>query len=230
MKICGLTKTTLLDYPGKVAATIFFGGCNFRCPFCHNGDLVLHSGELPKYSEEEVLTFLKKRKNVLEGVCITGGEPTLYTDLPDFIKKIKDLGYMVKLDTNGSNPMMVQDLIERNLIDYVAMDIKAPISKYGKVCGVSVDMDKIKQSVELLKSGRVEYEFRTTIVQEFHQKEDILEIGKWLLGAKYYYLQSYQDTEKNICRGFSTMDKEMLFELKKALQKYVENVKVRGVE
>lgn len=230
MKICGLNKTTLLDYPGKVAATVFVGGCNFRCPFCHNGDLVLSSGEMPEISEDEVFSFLKKRKNVLEGVCITGGEPTLYKELPEFIWKIKELGYMVKLDTNGSNPDMMQELISKKMVDYIAMDIKAPIPGYAKVCGTNVDVEKIKKSVELLKTGKVPYEFRTTIVKELHSKEDILEIGKWLHGAENYYLQSYQETDKNICQGFSAMEKEDLFELEKALQKYVKNVKVRGVE
>ena len=227
MKICGLNKTTLLDYPGHVAATIFFGGCNFRCPFCHNGDLVLNSGEMQGYSEEEVLTFLKKRKNVLEGVCITGGEPTLCNQLPDFITKIKELGYKVKLDTNGSCPNMIETLIENKLIDYIAMDIKAPISDYDKVCGVAVDIEKVKRSVKMLK---VPYEFRTTVVKELHSKQAIMEIVEWIKGADNYYLQSYQETDKNICRGFASMAKEELFALENELRKYVKNVKVRGVE
>lgn len=230
MKICGLNKTTLLDYPGHVAATIFFGGCNFRCPFCHNGDLVLNSGEMQGYSEEEVLAFLEKRKNVLEGVCITGGEPTLYSQLPDFIAKIKELGYKVKLDTNGSYPNMIEMLIENKLIDYIAMDIKAPIFDYDKVCGVAVDIEAIKTSAELIKEGRVPYEFRTTIVKELHSKEAIMEIAEWIKGADNYYLQSYQETDKNICHGFSAMAKEDLFALENELRKYVKNVKVRGVE
>ena len=230
MKICGLNKTTLLDYPGHVAATIFFGGCNFRCPFCHNGDLVLNSGEMLGYNEEEVLTFLKKRKNVLEGVCITGGEPTLYNQLPDFITKIKELGYKVKLDTNGSCPNMIETLIENKLIDYIAMDIKAPISDYDKVCGVAVDIEKVKRSVKMLKEGKVPYEFRTTVVKELHSKQAIMEIVEWIKGADNYYLQSYQETDKNICRGFASMAKEELFALENELRKYVKNVKVRGVE
>ena len=230
MKICGLNKTTLLDYPGKVAATIFLGGCNFRCPFCHNGDLVLHSKELPYLEEEEVLSFKKKKKNVLEGVCITGGEPTLYGELTELIEKIKRLGYLVKLDTNGTNPSMVKSLITKGLIDYVAMDIKAPISKYEKVCGVSCDMQKIQETVEVLKKEMVNYEFRTTVVKELHTKEDILEIGKWISGAKSYYLQSYQETEKNICQGFHAMEKEELFALKKELKHNIQNVQTRGVE
>lgn len=230
MKICGLNKTTLLDYPGKVAATIFIGGCNFRCPFCHNGDLVLNSGDMPEISEDEVLSFLKKRKNVLEGVCITGGEPTLYKELPELVEKIKKLGYSVKLDTNGSHPDMVEGLIEKKMVDYVAMDIKAPVFGYDKVCGTTVDIEKIKKSVELLKTRKIPYEFRTTIVKELHSKEDILEIGKWLFTAENYYLQSYQETDKNICQGFSAMEKEVLFELEKELKMYVKNVQVRGVE
>lgn len=230
MKICGLNKTTLLDYPEHVAATIFIGGCNFRCPFCHNGDLVLNSGEMQGYSEEEVLSFLKKRKNVLEGVCITGGEPTLYKELPKFISKIKELGYMVKLDTNGSNPDMIEELISKKMLDYVAMDIKAPILGYDKVCGTNVEIEKIEKSVELLKVGEVPYEFRTTIVKELHSKEDILEIGEWLHGAEKYYLQSYQETDKNICQGFSSMERAELSLLENELRKYVKNVKVRGVE
>ena len=230
MKICGLNKTTLLDYPGCVAATVFAGGCNFRCPFCHNGDLVLHSAKMKEYSEEEVLNFLNKRKNVLEGVCVTGGEPTLYSDLPEFIAKIKAMGYKVKLDTNGSNPKMLKRLVEGKLVDYVAMDIKAPVSEYNKVCGVQVDTESVQQSVAYLKQGEIPYEFRTTVVKELHTKQDILEIGKWILGAENYYLQSYRETDENICKGFSAMEKEELFELERELKKSIKNVKVRGVE
>ena len=229
MRICGLNKTTLLDYPGCVAATIFLGGCNFRCPFCHNGDLVLHSGGMKKYEEEEIFSFLKKRKSVLEGVCITGGEPTLYEELPVFIEKIKELGYKVKLDTNGSNPKMLLHLIDERLIDYAAMDIKATASGYNSVCGVNVDIEEIKRSVDILKQGRIPYEFRTTVVKELHSKEDILEIGNWILGAENYYLQNYQETDKNICHGFTAMDSEALAELENELRKYVKYVKVRGV-
>ena len=230
MKICGLNKTTLLDYPGCVAATVFAGGCNFRCPFCHNGDLVLHSAKMKEYSEEEVLNFLNKRKNVLEGVCVTGGEPTLYSDLPEFIAKIKAMGYKVKLDTNGSNPKMLKRLVEGKLVDYVAMDIKAPVSEYNKVCGVQVDTESVQQSVAYLKQGEIPYEFRTTVVKELHTKQDILEIGKWILGAENYYLQSYRETDENICKGFSAMEKEELFELEMELKKSIKNVEVRGVE
>lgn len=230
MKICGLTKTTLLDYPGKVAATIFFGGCNFCCPFCHNGDLVLHSGEMEGYEEDEIIAFLKKRKNVLEGVCVTGGEPTLYKELPKFIEKIKSLGYFVKLDTNGSNPKMVSELIEQKSIDYVAMDIKAPLYKYNKASGTIVDKEKVEECVKLLLQGKVEYEFRTTLVKEMHTIEDVLKIGDWILGAKHYYLQNYQDTDKNIQTGFHQMEKDDLFLIKEKLKERGINVILRGVE
>lgn len=230
MKICGLNKTTLLDYPGCVAATIFLGGCNFRCPFCHNGDLVLKSGQMTGYEEKEVLAFLKKRRNVLEGVCITGGEPTLHAELPEFISKIKELGYLVKLDTNGSNPEMLKSLVKEKLIDYVAMDVKAPLTKYEKACGVAVDVEKIKQSVEFLKQGEIPYEFRTTVVKELHTGEDILEIGRYLHGASKYFLQSYEESEQNLCKDFTAMPREELFLLEQELKTEIEYVKVRGVE
>lgn len=230
MKICGLNKTTLLDYPGCVAATIFLGGCNFRCPFCHNGDLVLKSGQMTGYEEKEVLAFLKKRRNVLEGVCITGGEPTLHAELPEFISKIKELGYLVKLDTNGSNPEMLKSLVKEKLIDYVAMDVKAPLTKYEKACGVAVDVEKIKQSVEFLKQGEIPYEFRTTVVKELHTREDILEIGRYLGGASKYFLQSYEESEQNLCKDFTAMPREELFLLEQELKTEIEYVKVRGVE
>ena len=202
MLIAGLNKTTLLDYPGRVAATVFTGGCNFRCPFCHNGDLVLKPSALEAYSEEEVFSFLKKRKNVLKGVCITGGEPTLQGDLPDFIRKIKALGYEVKLDTNGYLPEVLKRLMDEKLLDYVAMDIK---EKYGCTTGVSdFDIRRIEKSVEILAKAGVTYEFRTTVVKELHAKEDLLQIGEWIAGCPKYFLQQYQENEnviRNIFRG-----------------------------
>lgn len=230
MKICGLTKTTLLDYPGKVATTIFIGGCNFRCSFCHNGDLVLHSKEIPEYSIEEVLAFLKKRKNVLQGVCITGGEPTLYEELPEFLQSIKELGYQVKLDTNGTNPDMLEKVIRRGSVDYIAMDIKASVDKYQDICKTEVNMENIKRSVKILLEGRILYEFRTTLVKEFHTVEDLEKIGMWIKGAENYYLQNYQETENNISCGYHSFGKSELELMKKRLQKYVKLVEIRGVE
>lgn len=209
MLIVGLNKTTLLDYPGRVAATVFTGGCNFRCPFCHNGDLVLKPSALDVYSEEEVFSFLKKRKNVLKGVCITGGEPTLQADLPDFIRKIKELGYAVKLDTNGYEPDMLKRLLEEGLLDYVAMDIKNCREKYTQTVGLSVFFpEKIERSVLLLKQSQIDYEFRTTVVKELHTKEDLLKIGEWLSGCPRFFLQQYQENEHVIQTILSDREEE----------------------
>lgn len=212
MLIAGLNKTTLLDYPGRVAATVFAGGCNFRCPFCHNAGLVLTPSSAETYSEEDVFSFLSKRKNVLQGVCITGGEPTLQADLPEFIAKIKKLGYAVKLDTNGYKPEVLRDLLAAGLLDYVAMDIKNCLSKYEFTTGVESDVEKIKASVELLKSSGIDYEFRTTVVKEFHSREDLLQIGQWIKGCPKYYLQQFVESDNIIGmqgqREFHAYEKE----------------------
>lgn len=229
MKICGLTKTTLLDYPGKVAATVFLGGCNFRCPFCHNGDLVLYSQKMPVYEMDEIMAFFQKRKNVLEGVCISGGEPTLYDDLPKFITDIKNMGYLVKLDTNGTNLQMMTELVDEKLVDYIAMDIKASPNLYEKVCNSLVDMESIQASVNFLLEGKIPYEFRTTMVKEFHTMKEMDEIGQWIKGAKSYYLQNYQETDKNICKGFHAFEKEEMEAIREQLGKYIKNVVCRGV-
>lgn len=191
MKIYGLNKTTLLDYPGRVAATVFTGGCNFRCPFCHNGDLVLCSEKPETFSEEEVLLFLEKRRNILHGVCITGGEPTLNHDLREFIMKIRNLGLSVKLDTNGSNPEVLEELLKDSLLDYVAMDIKNSFAKYEETAGVFDNFERIKASVERLKNSSIPYEFRTTVVKDFHSEMDLYEICEWIQGAPLYVLQQF---------------------------------------
>ena len=180
MKICGFNKTTLLDYPGRVACTIFLGGCNFRCPFCQNGALVVEPDTQPEYSREEILSFLKKRKGILDGVCVSGGEPTLSAELPDFLHEIKNLGYDVKLDTNGSRPSVVKNLAADGLIDKVAMDIKACPSNYHVLTGVAADLDAIRETAMWLLKGDLDYEFRTTVVRELHTEKDFLEIGQWL--------------------------------------------------
>ncbi len=196
MLIVGLNKTTLLDYPGRVAATVFTGGCNFRCPFCHNGDLVLKPSALDVYSEEEVFSFLEKRKRVLKGVCITGGEPTLQTDLPEFISKVKKMGYAVKLDTNGYRPDVLRQLLKAKLLDYVAMDIKNCKEKYPQTTKISdFQIEKVEESIELLKEAGIFYEFRTTVVKEFHTPEDLLNIARWISGCSKFYLQQYQENE-----------------------------------
>ena len=215
MRICGLNKTTLLDYPGKVAASIFTGGCNFRCPFCQNSSLVLSPDQEPELSQEEILNFLKKRQGILDGVCITGGEPTLHKELFDFLKKIKELQYSIKLDTNGSNPSVVKELVKEGLIDKVAMDIKACPENYPNLCGLSqVNLKSIENTVEFLMTGEIDYEFRTTAVKELHTKQDFIEIGQWLKGAKAYFLQAYRDSEEVLQPGYSSFSLEELKEFR----------------
>ena len=232
MRIVGLMKTTLLDYPGKVASTIFTGGCNFRCPYCHNGDLVLNHTTMEPYSEEEIFSHLNKRKNTLNGVCITGGEPTLQTELPEFIRKVKSLDLLIKLDTNGTNPAMLSSLLEEGLLDYVAMDIKHCKSKYNDVaCMNSLDMQSIEESVDILKNCDIDYEFRTTVTRELHKMEDFEEIGKWIEGSKDYYLQPYKESEQVISKIFSTYTASEFDEIVSILNKYnIGNIKVRALD
>ena len=212
MLIAGLNKTTLLDYPGRVAATIFTGGCNFRCPFCHNAGLVLTPSSAEAFSEEEVFSFLQKRKNVLGGVCITGGEPTLQEDLPEFIAKIKALGYAVKLDTNGYRPEVLKSLLDADLLDYVAMDIKNCKEKYGLTAGVGIKIEQIRESVNILKDSQIDYEFRTTVVKEFHNREDIRRIGDWIKGCPRYYLQQFVESENIIgMQNIDDMQNKLVF-------------------
>jgi pyruvate formate lyase activating enzyme len=229
MNILGLTKTTLLDYPEHVAATIFTGGCNFRCPFCHNRDIVFQNN-IEAIDIEEILSFLIKRRNILSGVCITGGEPTLNNDLGEFIRQIKDIGYKVKLDTNGSNPDMLQSLIDKGLIDYCAMDIKNSREKYAVTCGVSsFNIGSIEKSKDiLLYQDKIEYEFRTTVVKELHSMEDIVDIAKWIQGARHYFIQSYKDCEQVICKGYSDYDNEVLEDMVERCKEYVAGTRLRG--
>lgn len=202
MIIAGLQKTTLIDYPGKIACIVFLAGCNFRCPWCYSAELVLplKIAKQPRISEKDFLDFLRVRKGKLEGVVICGGEPTINKDLPQLIQKIKNLGYAVKLDTNGSNPQMLKDLADTKLIDYVAMDIKISPENivYRNLMQEGITTDKIKQSVEFLKKGNIDFEFRTTVVPGVHKKEDFLEIAKWIGGKDVkYYLQNFR-AEKTI--------------------------------
>ena len=234
MLLCGLQKTTLLDFPGHVACTIFTGGCNFRCPYCQNSELVLDPAAFPKLSEEEVMTFLKRRKGILEGVCITGGEPTLQPDLPEFIRKIRELGYLVKLDTNGYRPEVLQSLLEEGLLDYVAMDVKASREKYERTVGVpSVDLSRLDRSISLLMGqDKIPYEFRTTVVKGLHDLADFEEIGKWLAGARVLFLQGYRESENvldpSLCMGsYELTELECMAE---KARKYIARVEVRGVE
>ena len=230
MQIHGLNKTTLLDYPGIVASTVFTGSCNFRCPYCQNADLVLDPMSQPLISEEEVLSHIKKRKGIIKGVCITGGEPTLQKDLRDFIVKLKELDVQVKLDTNGYRPDVTRELIEEGLIDYVAMDIKSSPEGYSDVAGIKIDTSIIKESVDLIMSSGIDYEFRTTVIREFHNEETFKAIGEFIRGAEKYYFQGYIDSERVIERRFSSYSREELEKLVKIVSPYVQFVDIRGVD
>jgi pyruvate formate lyase activating enzyme len=229
MIIKGLQKQTLLDYPDKLACTIFLFGCNFRCGFCHNPELVVDDGR-EEIKEGYILEFLKKRKEFLDAVCITGGEPTLNKELPDFVRKIKEMGYLVKLDTNGTNPKMLKQLIEEKLIDYIAMDIKAPLEKYDAVTNSKVNKEDIEKSVEIVKNF-ANYEFRTTIVPDLFNEDDTRKIGKWLEGSKNFYIQQF--------RGIKTLDKsfvgkkpftkEELENFCNIMKPYFKNCEIRGL-
>lgn len=230
MIIQGMQKLTLLDYPQKVACIIFCGGCNFRCPFCHNASLVIDKQGVGSISEDEVLEFLKKRQGLLDGVVITGGEPLLQPDLEQFIRKIKDLGYLVKLDTNGYQPEKLADLIRCEILDYIAMDIKNSKEKYSLTAGVNIDITKIEESVRIIMNSNVDYEFRTTVVQELHSEDDFTTISSWISGAKNYYLQRFTDGPNLIKQGcFTPPTNESLMKYKGILEPFVENIQIRGI-
>ena len=231
MNICGYQKTTLLDYPGHVAATIFTGGCNFRCPFCHNSDLVVNSTMSPCISQEEIFAFLKKRKNVLSGICITGGEPTLQTNLSEFIKKVRSLGYKIKLDTNGYRPDVILSLLEENLLDYIAMDIKAGLSNYAKVSGIpNLDTSKIMKSISIIENSGIDYEFRTTVVKELHSQEDFLEISEMLSSSSPYFIQSFKDSGNILTPGLSSCDIDTLNQYLAIVKNKLPFSSLRGIE
>lgn len=194
-KIKGIQKTTFIDYPGKIAATLFTGGCNFRCSYCHNSALVKAAEALPDIPAVEILEYLKGRTEQLEGICITGGEPTIHSDLPEFISKIKAMGYAVKLDTNGTNPEMLEDLIQQKLIDYIAMDIKGPIEIYPEIVNTPIDQEKIQQSINLILKSGINHEFRTTVLPCYHREKEMQEIGELIKGAQAYYLQQFRANE-----------------------------------
>ena len=229
MLIHGLQKMTLLDYPGKVACTVFLGGCDFRCPFCHNGEL-LDGSEPPLMTSEELLAFLKKRQGLLDGVCITGGEPLLRPDLGELLAAIRELGFSIKLDTNGTHPQRLRQLVESGLVDYVAMDIKNSPERYGETAGVEgLNLDPIRESVSYLLDGPVDYEFRTTVVKELHNEESFRGIGPWIAGAKRYFLQSFVDRETVLEEGLSACSREELEEFSECVRPWVTDVFLRGV-
>ena len=230
IKIHGFNKLTLLDYPGYLAATIFLGHCNLRCPFCHNAGLVLSPDEEPVIPLEEVLATLRKRKGILDGVCITGGEPTMNVRLPELAGRIKEMGYKVKLDTNGTHPAMLKEMVKQGLVDYVALDIKNCPEKYAMTAGVKeIDLLPVMESAEFLKSGAVDYEFRTTVVKELHKKEDMRKIGQWIAGSRRYFLQCYKESEQVIRPVFSSYSKEQLENYRLMLLEYIPQVEIRGI-
>ena len=230
MKFNGFQKLTLLDYPGKVACTLFTAGCNLRCPFCHNASLVTHIDNVVSYDENEILDFLRKRQGILEGVCITGGEPLMQSGVTDFIKKVKELGFSVKLDTNGTFPEKLTMLAESKLIDYVAMDIKNCKEKYAVTSGITdLNIGNIEKSVEFLLSGKIPYEFRTTVVAEFHTPQDIGEIAKWIKGADKYYLQNFVDSGDLIEDGLCAVSPETMQNMRAVAAKFIPNAEIRGV-
>lgn len=229
MTINGMQKLTLLNYPGNVACLIFTQGCNFRCPFCHNSGLLDMNNNCEKIDEKEVFKYLEKRRGLLDGVCISGGEPLLQKDIEDFIRKVKDLGYKVKLDTNGSSPKKLKQLIEDGLIDYVAMDIKNDFLNYDKTAGMCTNIDNIKKSIEIIENSNIEYEFRTTIVKQFHDVGKLEKIIQYIGPNARYYIQNYQDCSSVLQRGLNGFDNEELLNIKNTLGVKYPNLVVRGV-
>ena len=227
MTIHGFQKLTLVDYPGKCACILFSGACNFRCPFCQNGGLVLHPENEPVIDENEIFSFLEKRRRLLEGVVVTGGEPTINKDLIPFLSRIKALGYSVKLDTNGYLPSVLRDAVESGCVDYVAMDIKTSLDEYSRLSGVETDTSRIEESIDYLLSGKVDYEFRTTVVNPLHKRENFEKIGKRIKGCRRYFLQSFVPSENTIQKGFESPRIEDIRIYIETLRIYIENVSMR---
>ncbi|MFA4946372.1 MAG: anaerobic ribonucleoside-triphosphate reductase activating protein [Candidatus Micrarchaeia archaeon] len=229
MKIAGLQKTTLVDYPGKVACTLFTQGCNYRCGYCHNPALLSTEGADPVIPETEFLEWLATKKKWLDGVCVTGGEPTLQADLPEFLAKIKELGFLVKLDSNGSNPRMLEKMFDAKSIDFLAMDIKAPLEKYRTVVNAGVDLNAINESVQIIRERAPDYEFRTTVAPDWYSMEDALAIGTWLEGAKAYFIQNFvpEHAVNAMFREKRFFTRKELEELKAALEPFFGTVGIR---
>ena len=234
--IAGLQKMTLLDYPGRVACTVFLQGCSFRCPFCHNSGL-LGIPEQPPIPQQELMTFLRKRQGLLDGVCISGGEPTLHKALPELLTQIKNLNYAIKLDTNGYCPDVLKMLVHNGLVDYVAMDIKNCPDRYGETAGIpNLDISKIEESMVFLMEGNLEYEFRTTVVQQFHSVREIQAIGRWFQELSYhnkvkkYFLQPYTHRDSVLCSGLQKPEKADLQAFLTAITPFVQTAEIRGYE
>lgn len=238
MDIRGLSKLTLLDYPGHIACTVFTGGCSFRCPFCHNGGLVLQPDCSPLISDEYFFDFLKSRKNKLEGVCITGGEPTLRAGLKDFLRRIADMGFLVKLDTNGYQPGIIKEILDENLVDMIAMDIKNSPDKYALTAGLNpehFDIERINESIRIIKESGIAHEFRTTAVRELHEKSDFSEISDWLAGPSQYYIQNYKESDDTIFKydntaSFTSFTDIELLKFLSIVRTNLPNSHIRGVE
>ena len=221
---------TLLDFPGVVACTVFLGGCDFRCPFCHNFELIDGTAQ-PIMDDSELISFLKSRIGLIEGVAITGGEPCLHSDLPELIKKIRTVGYKVKLDTNGYHPEMLKRILDEKLVDYVAMDVKNCEEKYALTCGIeTIDFDKIKECISCLMTGDTDYEFRTTVISELHCEDDFEKIGEMIKGAKRYYLQRFTDRETVPYGNLSAPSFEEMYKYAEIMKKYIPETQLRGVE
>ncbi|MBD3310267.1 anaerobic ribonucleoside-triphosphate reductase activating protein [Candidatus Woesearchaeota archaeon] len=232
VSIKGVLKTSMLDYPGRISAVMFLPFCNLRCPFCHNPELITNPDELDDIDPEDFIDFLKRRKNWLDGVVITGGEPTMHKGLPELISRIKKLGYLVKLDSNGTNPEMLKELLDRKLLDYIAMDFKSSLERYDEVTAVKVDKEKIKKSVELIKQSGIDHEFRATVLPDFFDTEEAKKISEWLKGAKRFALQQFKNVDKVLDPSFQ--DKESytpdeLTAFKRIMEPYFDEVEVRGI-
>lgn len=231
MDIQGLQRMTLLDFPGRVACTVFLSGCDLRCPFCHNSELIEPGQAESVMTEEEFLSFLKKRKGLLDGVVFTGGEPLLRHELPELIKKVRDLGYPVKLDTNGNHPAQLKKVLSEKLVDYVAMDIKNCREKYAVTCGLeTMPLEKIDESIHMLMEGGCDYEFRTTVVKQLHDRDSFIGIAEWIRGAKRYYLQSFTDRDTVLYDGFSAPAPKEIRAWADLVRPHVGLCEVRGVD
>ena len=231
MYLCGLQKLAMVDYPGKLAATVFTGGCKLRCPFCHNALLVTRLDETPELGEEAVLSFLATRTKLLDGVVLSGGEPLLQPDAADFLRKIRQMGFAVKLDTNGFFPDRLSAILEEGLVDYVAMDIKNAPEKYPITCGIpGLDTAPVAESVKLLRQSGVDFEFRTTLVREFHTPEDLLAIGRWLESSPRYFLQAFVDSGNLVGSGCSPFTPQEMRDFSLLLRPFFGEVNLRGID
>ena len=231
MKLGGLQKMTLLDFPGRVACTVFTVGCNFRCPFCHNRSLVV-SPAVPEFSQDDFFAFLRKRQGLLDGVAVTGGEPLLHPDMPAFLEKIRSLGFAVKLDTNGAFPDRLRAILEAGLADYVAMDVKNSPEKYEQTAGAAGLLPQVERSVALLLEGKTPFEFRTTLVDELHEASDFAAIGRWIAGAERYFIQGYVDSGDILGGGerFHAASSEKAKACLEAVRPFIPGAQLRGVE